>query len=141
MNGCLGTVRSGLILLIAGSFAIALALMFWFTGRPPTATSPDKAPIAPPDAAQLRARIDSEVFRPYDRAQYPKLSAKLGDRWDEIQPLRAAAAIKALTHQGCTHVDVAEASVDHSSKENIRIFVYCDDALERHDFNESELNP
>lgn len=140
MNGCLGVVRSGLILLLGGSFAIALVLMFWFTGHPPTAATPAKPSDPPITKAQLRTQIHDEVFVPYDKAQYPKLSAKLEERWGLIQPLREAAAYKAITEKGCKYVDVAEVSVDRSSKQTIRIFVYCDDSLNRIDFNEADLS-
>ena len=109
--------------------------MFWFTGQEPTTTSPAQGNDRPSDRTGVRAQIDNGVFSPYDRVQYPKLSAKLEERW------REAAAHKAITEKGCKYVDVSEASVDHSSKQNIRIFVYCDDSLNRIDFNEADLTP
>lgn len=142
MDGCLKVVRSGLVLLIGGAFAVALIAMFWFAGKPETqtkggGTSTVSAGVV--DVEALSAHIDAGVFEPYDRSKYPKLSAKLGDRWKEIQPMREAAALKALQTQACRRVVVAEVSVERSTQDAIRVFVYCNDSLERHDFSEAEL--
>lgn len=143
MQGCFGAVRTALIVLIGGAVAIAVGLSFWFAGSPPEAR-----PAAVQDAevvadssvpADPRMRISSDVFTPYDKAQYPRLSGKVGERWEELQPLRERAAMQALKRSDCREVTTSEISVDRSTRGMIRVFVYCDDSLSRIDFDETEL--
>lgn len=144
MDGCLNVVRSGLMLLIGGAVAVALVAMFWFAGRPDVqGASAANAGVTKQgevvDVAALRARMDAGVFEPYDRSKYPRLSEELGERWEAIQPMREAAALKALQTRGCRRVEVSEVSVERSTKNSLRAFVYCDESLERHDFSEADL--
>jgi len=118
--------------------------MFWFASKPETQSGAAASVNTAQEGKVVgvedpRARIDAGVFEPYDRAQYPKLSTKLGERWGAIQPMREGAALKALQTRGCRHVEVAEVSVERSTKDALRAFVYCDGSLERHDFSEADL--
>lgn len=133
MEGCFGVVRSAIIWLVGGSLAISLVAAFWFLGSSPGSGEPLVR-------AGARERINADVFTPYDRAQYPKLSAKVGDRWGELQAMREAAAQRALTRPGCQEVTTAEISVERSTRGQVQVFVYCDDSLERIDYSESELS-
>lgn len=112
----------------------------------PVATlTPSSSPQAAPQAALAkppedpRKRIDAGVFDPYTKSDYPKLAAKLKQDWDRVQPLREAAAIKALENPRCQQVDMSEVSVDRSTRENLFAFVYCNNGKERLNFTEADV--
>ena len=133
MEGCFGVVRSGIVWLVGGSLVIALGAAFWFADSSPGSGEP----VAP---AEARERISADVFTPYERTQYPKLAAKVGNRWGELQAMREAAASQALTRPGCREVTTAEISVERSTRDQVQVFVYCDDSLDRIEYSESELS-
>lgn len=143
MRGSVATGKGVITVVIALAFAgIALALFALFIRWAMRESGPAASePAAQVVAASLRARIADDVFVPYDRAQYPKLAAKVGGRWGELQPLREAAAQRALELPGCGKASIAEISVDRSTREQLQAFVYCDDAPVRIDFSEADLSP
>ena len=143
MKGSGVTGKGVITVVIALAFAgIALALFAlfirWAMGESDPAAG---GPAAQVVAVSQRDRIADDVFVPYDRAQYPKLAAKVGERWEELQPLREEAAQRALAQPGCGKVSIAEISVDRSTREQLQAFVYCDDASVRIDFSEADLSP
>lgn len=85
-----------------------------------------------------RASISPTVFEPYDKSGFPKLARKLGASWARIQPVREAAAFKALESGRCDFVELAEVSDNRSTKENIAVFVDCRN-LERFYVSESDV--
>lgn len=104
--------------------------------QPATIPPPPQPPPPPPDPRKL---IDPGVFDPYTKADYPKLAKKLGPAWVRIEPFREAAAMKALESPRCRSVDVAEVSLDRSTREDLFAFVYCNNLNERLDFTESTV--
>jgi len=80
----------------------------------------------PQSAALDPAKLMSEyVHERYDKRDYPKLARKIGSAWTRIQPLREAAALKAIGSGRCDFVELVEVSNERSSKEQLTVFVDC----------------
>lgn len=126
---------------VAGLFAlIAIACFWFFVSNAVGEVDRDKRKSSGVTLASDSERIARDVFVAYDKAQYPRLAEKVGERWGELQPLRESAAHAALKEPGCGKVTTAEISVDRSTRETIRAFVYCDDSMDRIDYTDAELS-
>lgn len=95
--------------------------------------------LAATPSGNPKDRIDPAVFVPDKKADYPKLAATIGKSWDRTQPLREAAAFKALENPICRNVDMSEISGTRSTPSNLVVFVYCNNGKDRFDFNEADV--
>lgn len=90
---------------------------------PPVVADATAAAPAPPEV-NPRDQIESYIFEPYSRQDFPKLFARLGSDAARFQRLREGAAYKALASGKCDHVEISEIS-DDSTKANLIAFVDC----------------
>lgn len=144
MNGARSNLKTAMTLVIAGVFVLLAVAVLWFlVSRATDGVDGDNvgpSAVAGAQATDDRQRIAADVFVAYDKAEYPKLVAKVGERWAELQPLRELAAHAALKEPGCGKVTTVEISVDRSTRETIQAFVYCDDSMDRIDYTDTELS-
>jgi len=144
VNASKASLRTATTLGIAGVFVLLAIATFWVlvSRAMDRVDDHDARPssVAATQAAGDGQRIAADVFVAYEKAEYPKLSAKVGERWAELQPLRESAAHAALKKPGCGKVTASEISVDRSTRETIQVFVYCDDSMDRIDYTDAELS-
>lgn len=69
-------------------------------------------------------RIPEDVFKPYDKENYPKLIKKYKKRLDDVQKYRVKAAEMVLASGKCDKIFMSELS-DESTLKNLKFFVDC----------------
>lgn len=89
-------------------------------------------------AANIRSKIDNDVFEPYTRKQYPKAFEKYGKRMPDLERARQAAAYLAATSASCDRVTGAEISLMNSTVQELDAFADCANK-ERFRYREPEL--
>lgn len=126
-------------MLIAGAALLLASCGDRQRDLPPPAPAQQAAEEPPPIQVDPKDRIDPGVFKPDKKSDYPKLAARIGRSWERAQPLREAAAFKALENPLCRSVDMSEISSTRSTSTNLVVFVYCNNGKDRFDFNEAEV--
>jgi hypothetical protein len=105
------------------------------TGLTPAASKADAGEAGPETAQtqltekEIANRIDKDAISSYsnaDRATYPRLFQKLGDRVFEVEGLGRKAANLAIQTGDCDRVLYVDVSEGRSTREELQFFVDCD---------------